>query len=291
MNNGRLVILAGGISSRMKKKAEHEFFIDSQLIEDANTKSKSMIGVGKNHRPFLDYLLYNARESGYSEIVIVIGEKDNLIKKYYRSKEPNNEFNELKISFAVQPIPAGRTKPFGTADALLCCLKIKKEWENSKFTVCNSDNLYSQKALRLMLESSYLSSMIDYDRSALEFDQSRIEKFAVTIKNKNGFLINIIEKPSSEIIEKLQSEDGYIGVSMNIFSLDYNLILPILEKIKPHSVRNEKELPEAVKTLANEVPDSVYAYQLAEHVPDLTIKEDIVGVQQYLKKYYHNFSL
>lgn len=291
MNDGRLVILAGGISSRMKKPAEHEITVDSHLIEDADRKTKSMIGVGKDYRPFLDYLLYNVRESGYSDVVIVVGEKDSSIREYYGDEDTDNDFNGLKISYAIQPIPAGRTKPFGTADALLCGLKIKKEWNGNKFTVCNSDNLYSQKALRLMLESSYPSSLIDYDRSALEFKQSRIEKFAVTIKNKKGFLIDIIEKPSSGIIERLQREDGYVGVSMNIFSLDYNLILPILEKIKPHPIRDEKELPEAVKTLANKVTHAVYVYQLAEHVPDLTSKEDIIEVQKYLNRYYHNFSL
>lgn len=286
MSDGRLVILAGGISSRMKKPAGHELTVDSHLIEDADNKTKSMIGVGKNYRPFLDYLLYNARGSGYSDVVIVVGEKDNSIREYYGDKDTNNNFNGLKISYAIQLIPEGRVKPFGTADALLWGLKIKEEWGGKKFTVCNSDNLYSQKALRLMLESSYPSSLIDYDRNALEFEQERIEKFAVTIKNKKGFLTDIIEKPSSEIIKKLRNENGYIGISMNIFSLDYDLIVPILEKIKPHPVRDEKELPEAVKILANDVPDSVYAYPLAEHVPDLTSKGDIVLVKEYLEKHY-----
>ena len=286
MNDGRLVILAGGISSRMKKPAEHELTVDSHLIEDADTKSKSMIGVGKNYRPFLDYLLYNARKSGYLDVVIVVGEKDNSIREYYGNKDVNNDFKGLKISYAIQLIPEGRAKPLGTADALLQGLKLKKEWNGNKLTVCNSDNLYSQNALRLMLESPYPSSLIDYDRNSLEFEQSRIEKFAVTIKNKKGFLIDIIEKPSAETIEKLQTENGYVGVSMNIFSLDYDLIIPILEKIKPHPVRDEKELPEAVKILANELTNSVFGYPLAEHVPDLTSKSDIIRVKEYLEKHY-----
>ena len=286
MNDGRLLILAGGISSRMKKPAGHELTVDSHLIEDADTKSKSMIGVGKNYRPFLDYLLYNARNSGYLDVVIVVGEKDNSIREYYGNKDVNNEFKGLKISYAIQPIPKGRLKPLGTADALLWGLRLKEEWRGKKFTVCNSDNLYSQKALRLILESPYRSSLIDYDRNALKFEQSRIEKFAVTIKNNKGFLVDIIEKPSSETIERLQRENGYVGVSMNIFSLDYDLIIPILEKIKPHAFRDEKELPEAVKIIANELTDSVFAYPLAEHVPDLTSKNDIVQVKEYLEKHY-----
>lgn len=290
MNGGRLVILAGGISSRMKKPSAVQLKLDAHLIEDADKKTKSMIGVGKDYRPFLDYLLYNARESGYSDIVIVIGEKDNSIKEYYGQKDSGNEFYGLKISYAVQPIPPGRIKPYGTADALWWGLKSRPDWKGKKFTVCNSDNLYSQKALSIMLNSEFPGALIDYNRSALEFELSRIEKFAITIKNKKGFLIDIIEKPSSEIIQKVLMQDGYLGVSMNIFSLDYDLILPILENLEPNPERDEKELPDAVKILANKIEDSVFAFPLSEHVPDLTSKEDIEQVKQYLEKYYYNVS-
>ena len=68
MYNGKLVILAGGISSRMRKplteskgRASSEGIlpvINERLIKDADEKSKSMIGVGRNFRPFLNYLLF-----------------------------------------------------------------------------------------------------------------------------------------------------------------------------------------------------------------------------------------
>jgi NDP-sugar pyrophosphorylase family protein len=290
LNEGRLVILAGGISSRMKTQVNENIGLEDKLINDADKKSKAMIGVGKNYRPFLDYLLFNAKQTGYLDIVIVIGEKDNSIKQYYGNSEKNNNFNGLKISYAVQPIPSGRNKPLGTADAVLWGIKSKPEWKGTKFTVCNSDNLYSQKALNLMLTSPYLGAFIDYDRSALEFETSRIEKFAVTIKDEKGFLKDIIEKPSAEIINKIKSSSGFVGVSMNIFSLSFDEIFPILEKTPIHPERKEKELPEAVKILVNEIKESVFAFSLAEHVPDLTSKKDILQVKKYLEKYYKESS-
>jgi len=289
LNRGKLVILAGGISSRMKISVDLTNAVDEKLIIDADKKAKSMIGVGEHYRPFLDYLLFNVRNAGYSDVVIVIGERDSSIKEYYGSAQKNNYFNGLNISYAIQPIPADRNKPLGTADALLWGLKSKPYWVGSKFTVCNSDNLYSQKALRLMLDSPYSGALIDYDRSALEFESSRIEKFAVTIKDEKGFLKNIIEKPSADIIYEIKSKYGFVGVSMNIFSFSYDKIFPILEKTPTHPKRKEKELPEAVKILANEIKESVYAYPLAEHVPDLTSKEDILEVKKYLEKYYKGF--
>ncbi len=300
MSKGKLVILAGGISSRMKKPLQeisddssagrHLQRINKQLIKDADEKSKSMIGVGKNFRPFLDYLLFNARETGYGDLVMVIGENDNSIKEYYGNKDKDNEFKGLSISYAVQKIPPGRDKPLGTGDALLCGLKSKPEWSGSRFTVCNSDNLYSKDALFISLNSNYPGILMDYNRSALEFEQERIEKFAVTIKNPKGFLTNILEKPGPEQIAELKQKHGYIGVSMNIFSLEYDLILPILENLPIHPERGEKELPEAVATLAGRYKDSVYCYPLAEHVPDLTSKSDIIEVKKYLEKNYPDFS-
>ena len=291
MSAGKLVILAGGISSRMKKPTVLKEQVDNRLIEDSNNKSKSMIGVGNNYRPFLDYLLYNVREAGYREILIVIGEKDDSIKKYYGEKDSSNEFCGLNISYAVQKLSSGKEKPDGTADALYQGLMSKTEWKGERFTVCNSDNLYTQQALKLMLRNDYPNAMINYDRNGLEFEIERIERFAVTIKDKENFLTDIIEKPTENEIEKARGNDGIIGVSMNIFSLQYDMILPVLEQVPYHPIRNEKELPEAVKIMANKIPGSVFAYTLSEHVPDLTAKNDILIVKKYLQEHFPNFKL
>jgi hypothetical protein len=69
---------------------------------------------------------------------------------------------------------------------------------------------------------------------------------------------------------------------MNIFSLHYNFILPFLEKIPLHPLRNEKELPVAISMMVKEKPKSLFCYPLSEHVIDLTSKEDIPQVKKYL---------
>ncbi|MFZ1081943.1 MAG: sugar phosphate nucleotidyltransferase [Candidatus Kryptoniota bacterium] len=286
MSEGKLVILAAGISSRMKKPVNGRITIDEELINDADRKAKSMIGVGQNHRPFLDYLLYNARQSGYTDVLVVIGEKDDSIRSYYGKKDRDNEFYGLKISYATQKIPSGKEKPIGTADALYQGLNFKREWRGSKFTVCNSDNLYSQKALSLMLQHDYKNAMIDYDRDALQFELNRIEKFAVTLKDDDGFLTNIIEKPSEDQIKAAKGKNGCIGVSMNIFGLQYDMIYPFLEEVPFHPVRLEKELPEAVRIMVQAYPKSLFAFLLSEHVPDLTSKTDILPVKRYLETHF-----
>ena len=276
-----LVILAGGISSRMKKS-----FAENESDSGTVVNSKSMISVGDNNRPFLDYLLYNARKTEYSDVVIVISERDDSLKKYYGEKDKFNSYKGLQISYAVQKIPEGRNKPLGTADALKCALESREDWKGKKFTSCNSDNLYSQKALRLILESKSLNAMIDYDRNGLKFENDRTNEFAVTRKDNDGYLTDIIEKPSNEEIDTLQKKDGYVGVSMNIFRLSYDMIFPFLQIVPLHPVRNEKELTTAIKIMIDENSKSLLTIPLNEHVPDLTSKNDIENVKEYLRQYY-----
>jgi NDP-sugar pyrophosphorylase family protein len=248
-----------------------------------------MLGVGENARPFLDYLLNNIEKSGYQNVVIVVGENDPGIYDYYEKNKGNNQFKRLRISYAVQKIPTGRTKPLGTADALLVALKSKPEWKEQSFTVCNSDNLYSVMALKLLIDNDHENGMIDYDRSVLRFDRARIEAFSVTSKSGDGYLTNIVEKPSPNEIEKIKDENGRIGVSMNIFRFSYDMIFPFLENVPMHPVRQEKELPLAVKLMIEKYPRSMYAIPLAEHVIDLTSQSDIFNVREYLKNEFPNF--
>jgi glucose-1-phosphate adenylyltransferase len=277
--DGRLILLAGGISSRMKNSADNAE--DSHATEDVNSKAKSMIRLGQTNRPFLDYLLINVEKAGYRDVTIVINEYDDSIKDYYGNNEAN-EFNSMTISYAVQTIPAGRDKPLGTADALLAGLLSRPDWKGKKFTVCNSDNLYSQKAFRLMLESNHENAMVDYARDGFNFEAGRVEKFALTKKDSSNFLIDIVEKPSDKGSMEFRSGHGSDGVSMNIWMFSYDIILPFLESVELHPVRKEKEIPAAVKNMIKDNPEALYAYPLSEHVPDLTSRDDIELVKKYI---------
>jgi glucose-1-phosphate adenylyltransferase len=288
-----LVILAGGISSRMRKSQATQSPVDSKLFKEAQIKSKAMIGVGDKGRPFMDYLLYNVREAGYNDIVIVIGEQDEELRRCYGAADFKNDFQGLSISYAIQKIPGGRTKPLGTADALLCGLKSRPDWKGQKLTVCNSDNLYSVEAFKLLLHSPYRSAMIDYDRDALQFEKSRVEHFAVIEKDSDGWLTNIVEKPSRDVLAKMTDRNGRVGVSMNIFRFTYNDIFPFLSLVPLHPVRQEREIPGAIMLMLDPEQNKrvMMTYPFAEVVPDLTSKDDITKVQEYLRRTYPNFTL
>ena len=160
-----LMIMAAGVSSRMRKTAAAEN--SSELAKEAQVKPKMMLGVGEDSRPFMDYLLFNARDAGYRDVLLIVNDKDDSVRNYYTSHAVSPDFEGLIFSFAVQTVPEGRVKPMGTADAVLSGLKARPDWAGQKFTVCNSDNLYSVHALSLLLEDDHSAALIDYDRDSL----------------------------------------------------------------------------------------------------------------------------
>ncbi|MBO6829878.1 MAG: NTP transferase domain-containing protein [Muricauda sp.] len=278
-----LVILAGGTSSRMKKNVRNLSILSPEELQQANERSKGLIGLGADGRPMLDYVLYNAKKAGYQKVYIVIGEKGELFQEFYGG---NDGFHGLEVVFAIQAIPSGREKPFGTADALYQAMEQYPELKKLRFSVCNSDNLYSIRAFDRIRHTKSSQALIAYDRDALEFDSERISRFALVKMDDDSNLIDIIEKPKSDEVDKYKDNLGKLRVSMNIFTFDGEKLFPFLKHCPVHPIRNEKELPTALLNMLVEFPGEMKAIPLSEHVPDLTAKSDIVEVKKYLKKHY-----
>jgi glucose-1-phosphate adenylyltransferase len=280
---GNLLILAGGTSSRMKKEMEGGA-INSELAKQANEMPKGMIGVGKGGRPFLDYQLFNAAKAGYTEVIILLNEKDTITKPYYESQMKLNLTWGMTIKFAIQKIPADRIKPLGTADAVQQALEQHPELQGAKFTVGNSDNLYSTNVFKLLLNNPYPVGLISYEASGLGFDHDKVKNCAIQFTDDEGFLEQLIEKPTDEQIVECQNQVGRLGISMNIFNLDYDIALEYMRSQPLNLNRNEKELPEAVGRIARENKKMVKTFPVSEYMPDLTSKTDLGIVQEYLEK-------
>ncbi|MBO9573709.1 MAG: hypothetical protein J7497_16090, partial [Chitinophagaceae bacterium] len=88
--------------------------------------------------------------------------------------------------------------------------------------------------------------------------------------------------PEDEFIRRLLKKTGRVGVSMNAFMITAEQVLPYLRCTPFHPVRLEKELPTTISMLVAAYPEGVKCISLAEHVPDLTSKYDLVAVRQYL---------
>ncbi|AKA35789.1 sugar phosphate nucleotidyltransferase [Flagellimonas lutaonensis] len=272
MKNNSLVIMAGGASSRMKKSLGRAA-LDESVKKAAQKLHKSLIPLGNSGKPLLHYLLKNAAGAGYSNIYLITSEENQGFKDFLNDSE---DYLGPNVHFAIQHIPEGREKPLGTADAILQCLEQHPTLQETYFTVCNGDNLYSVDALRdLRKERDAPHATIAYSGSGLGFSDERLAKFAVMDISSDGYLRNIIEKPGLDEMEQYRDASGELRISMNEFSFSGAEIFPYLKNCPINAKRGEKELPEAVRNAVAGHAKAVLCYPRSERLPDLTDAHDI----------------
>lgn len=129
MKKTTLAIMAAGMGSRFGKGI------------------KQLAPVGPNGEIIMDYSIHDALEAGFDRIVFIIRkdlERDfrevigNRIEKIADVAYVFQELDDLPEGFEK---PEGRTKPWGTGQAVLCCKGIIKE----PFAVINADDYYGKE--------------------------------------------------------------------------------------------------------------------------------------------------
>ena len=272
--------MAGGASSRMK----HSLY-KSQLTSSQKSFAlgvhKSLIPLGKSQKPLIYYLISNASQAGYTDVYLITSPENDAFQKWIGNATSGNLFAGAYVHYVIQYPPEGRPKPLGTADAVTQALEQYPKLQQQQFTVCNGDNLYSQEALKQLLEPRKAPhALISYARSALRFENERIAKFAIIDIDKSNFLKAIIEKPDPSVVKKYKDEFGEIGVSMNIFSFQGEALYPFLKNCPIHPERGEKELPEAIRLMNEAQSGKIHCFKRAEHILDLTAAEDIAAFEE-----------
>lgn len=276
-----LIILAAGASSRMKKGTASN--LSQSDIDQANNKTKGLIELSDGH-PLLDFLLFNAAQAGFKNIYFVIGANSDEFKELYSHRRIDS-FENFQFKYATQEIPEGRHKPLGTADAVQQTLEQFPNLQIQEFVVCNSDNLYSINVLEKLSNTTAPNALIAYSKTGLNLSAERISKFAI-LEIEKGQLKSIIEKPELNKINEFKGEDGKVRVSMNIFKFSGKDIYPFLKTCQIHPERNEKELPTAIMNMINESDATIRTIPVNEQVPDLTSKEDISKLREYILENY-----
>ena len=278
----KLLILAAGASSRMKA-SKGSTNLSPEDIQLANTRSKSLIPGPDGHRPLLDHLIRRAKAAGINDVYLIVGANLPDFQEFYGDRMKHNLLEGIHIHYAIQHIPAGRTKPMGTADAVYQAMMQHPELQQGHFLVCNSDNLYSSQAIEILSRSETPASLIAYDRDALEFSNERIARFALLLTDDQNYLSDIIEKPQEDKMSQFLGKDGKYRVSMNIFSFDGRLMFPFVRDCPINPDRDEKEIPTALLSACKAINQACYCYPISEHVPDLTSKADIQQFRKFLE--------
>ena len=114
---------------------------------------KQIQGFGPSGETILEYSIYDAIRAGFKKVVFIIREEfaDNfraIFDPKLKGKiETGYVFQELSAFVNGRQVPADRTKPWGTAHAVLCA----KDAVNEPFAVINADDFYGRDAF----EKSY----------------------------------------------------------------------------------------------------------------------------------------
>ncbi|MBP3239643.1 MAG: nucleotidyltransferase [Oribacterium sp.] len=150
MKKTALVIMAAGLGSRF------------------GGGIKQLAKLGPSGEIIMDYSIHDALEAGFDKIVFIIRkdiEKDfreiigNRIEKIAKCEYAFQEIDKLPEGYSV---PGGRTKPWGTAHALIQV----RELIDCPFAVINADDFYGKEGFRLIHD--YLVN--DMDEDAQVFD-------------------------------------------------------------------------------------------------------------------------
>ncbi|MDR0876437.1 MAG: hypothetical protein LBN21_00160 [Treponema sp.] len=174
---------------------------------------KQMDKLGQNGEVLLDYSVFDALRSGFEKIVFIIRHD---IENDFREQVLRRMGSKVTYDLAFQDldtlIPAdlfaeakklGRTKPWGTAHALLCAAdKI-----DAPFTVLNADDFYGREAYGVM--GTYLAendwgeaAIVPYDLEKTLSPQGTVTRGVCEIKD--GYLTSVDE------LLLLEKKDGRI---------------------------------------------------------------------------------
>ena len=109
---------------------------------------KQIQGFGPSGETIMDYSIYDAIRAGFKKVVFVI--RDDFADDFKAIFEPKLKgrvvtdyvYQDLRSFTGNFAVPAGRTKPWGTAHAVLCSKDAIKE----PFAVINADDFYGRDA-------------------------------------------------------------------------------------------------------------------------------------------------
>ena len=182
----------------------------------------------------IDFSIYDAIEAGFDRVVFLI-KKENL--EVFKETIANRIAPFVKIDYAFQSldmipegfeVPEERTKPWGTAHAVLCCKEVVGD---DNFAVINADDFYGREAFVEM------AKLLDGDRTGRYIlagyvldntltDHGSVARGVCSVKD--GKLVTIEEHTkiyrdgdkvfcACPLTEEPHPIDRYSPVSMNFF--------------------------------------------------------------------------
>ena len=209
MNKATLVVMAAGIGSRF------------------GGGIKQLEPVGPKGEIIMDYSIYDAIQAGFDKVVFVI-RKD--LEEDFRRIIGDRIEKKIKVEYAFQEVDdipaeykekfAGRTKPWGTGQAILCCKDVVKE----PFLVINADDYYGKEA--------YVEAFRELTKEEEKSDKMQISMVGFVLKNtlseNGGVTRGVCKVDENQMLTKIVETSNIVktetGAALRLPVLSYNWI-------------------------------------------------------------------
>ncbi|MFX1409635.1 MAG: nucleotidyltransferase family protein, partial [Promethearchaeota archaeon] len=198
------------------------------------TRPKALIPLAG--KPYLEHTILGLKEAGIDHILLIVGYKEYLIKKYFANCE--KDFN-IKIEFITQE------NYLGTAHAASCA---KDFINNESFLLMYGDILVDNSVFKEIIQK-FKNTKADGIISLIEVKNP--ENYGIISLNSNGFFKKITEKPALELNLGNLANAG-------VFIFD-SAIFKAIEKTKK-SIRNEFEFTDSMEILVNQLNKKIYGF-------------------------------
>lgn len=285
-----LLIMAAGIGSRFGEGI------------------KQLEPVDSNNHIIMDYSIHDAIEAGFNEVIFII-RKD--IEDEFKMVIGNRitdicaKYN-VTVDYAFQDIndipgtlPQGRTKPWGTGQAVLAA----KDIIDSPFVVINADDYYGKEAFKAIYEflvNGGKSCMAGFVLKNTLSDNGSVTRGICKMDSDNS-LTEIIETKNI-----IKTENGAIAddqvldidslVSMNMWGLTLDF-LDVLEEgfedffekeVSQDPLKSEYLIPVFIGQLIEQGKMNVKVLRTNDTWYGMTYKEDVITVKERFREMLEN---
>ena len=280
-----LLILAAGMASRYGSMKQIQSF-------------------GPSGETIMDYSIYDAIRAGFTKVVFII--RKDFAEDFKNIFEPKLKdrvaldyvYQDLHSFTGDYKVPAERTKPWGTAHAVLCAKDAIKE----PFAVINADDYYGrdafEKAYAFLTKEVNPStqSIIGYELAKTLSDNGTVSRGVCQV-DADGNLVSIAERTKiyqdGDRITYEENDKKFevpfdSKVSMNFWGFDAS-IFPYIGKLFGEFLREQGTNPKAEFFIP--IIGDKYIQEKKGHIKviptsakwfGVTYKEDAPGVQESL---------
>ena len=293
MKDTALVIMAAGIGSRF------------------GGGIKQLEPVGPGGEIIMDYSIHDAMEAGFNKVIFIIRrdlEKDfkeiigHRIEKLLPVEYAYQELQDLPAGYEVTP---GRTKPWGTGQAVLSV----KGMVDGPFLVINADDYYGREGFRRIHD--YMAEHMDsqseiYDICMGGFvlsntlsDNGTVTRGVCQVDG-DGFLTNVTETYNIQMKEDGLHATDESGapvtispsqpVSMNMWGLPASFIQELekgfpefLDRLKEGDIKSEYLLPKIIDNLVQNKKARVTVLDTPDKWFGVTYREDKQAVTDAIR--------